>query len=72
MTSAKTPSGATIRIGRDKDQTLVYLSAETVPEEEIGRVVMSGSGFQPAPFSSYALTPGALRVIADLIEGATP
>lgn len=35
---------------------------------EGGRVV--DGGFQPAPFAAWALTPEALRIIADLIEGA--
>lgn len=74
MSTTKTTStGSTITLRDDEHNgQLVILDHPEAPSDmrdlEAGRVI--DGGFQPAPFAAFALSPEALRAIADLIEEA--
>lgn len=68
-------SGTTIRVETTAHEKLsIILDNPGAPAEhrnaEVGRIIeLEGRhGFQPAPFSAYALTPEVLRAIAEIIE----
>lgn len=69
-------SGTTVRVETGHEGRLVILDSENAPEQdrraEVGRIIEfeGRHGFQPAPFSAYALSPEVLRAIAHIIEGA--
>ena len=71
MTTLTTSTGSTIELVERDGNTLVVLDHPDAPDEmrhhEAGRMI--DGGFQPAPFSAYALRPETLRGIASLIEG---
>lgn len=67
-------SGTTICVETtEHEQLAVILDNAEAPEEhrnaEVGRLIeFEGRwGFQPAPFSAYALTPEVLRAIARIV-----
>lgn len=70
-------NGTTVRAeSTANDKLAIILDSPEAPAEhrnaEIGRIVEFDGrhGFQPAPFSAYALSPEALHAIAQIIEGA--
>lgn len=68
-------SGVTVRVETTAFEHLaIILDSPDAPAEhrnvEVGRIIEfeGRQGFQPAPFSAYALTPEVLRAIAEIIE----
>lgn len=68
--SVTTSTGTTVRIEEHVGSSLVMLSNPKAPagmrDIEAGRLI--DSGFQPAPFAAFGISPETLRAIATLIE----
>ncbi|MFD6356771.1 hypothetical protein [Nocardia tengchongensis] len=65
-----TITGTTVTLADRDGGTVVLLDDPASPPDmratDAGQII--GGGFQPAPFAAWALRPGTLRAIAELIE----
>jgi hypothetical protein len=69
-----TSTGTTVRLGEEDGETVVVLANPSAPpdlrEAVAGRIV--AGHFQAPLFMPFAMSPGVLRAIAELIDGPKP